>query len=155
MITDRFEGNSGLFSFEPVRGGRWLRCRAGGGGRFWRLRRRDHDARGGGRLERAAFRGATASRAAVVASGTFGTRREAAFAAAHPRQQPGVRRYRVLRPTDDPNYIMVDLDFDSASEAESFLATLWRNVWSSREAAPALVGESQTRIVEAVEVKEY
>lgn len=71
------------------------------------------------------------------------------------RQQSGVRGYRVLRPTDDPNYIMVDLEFDSPREAESFLATLWRNVWSSQEAAPALIGEPQTRIVEAVEVKEY
>ena len=71
------------------------------------------------------------------------------------RQQSGVRRYRVLRPIDDPNYIMIDLEFDSPSEAESFLAALWRNVWGSREAAPALLGEPQTRIVEAVEIKEY
>ena len=71
------------------------------------------------------------------------------------RQQSGVRRYRILRPIDDPNYIMSDLEFDSPSEAEGFLAALWRNVWSSREAAPALLGEPQTRIVEAVEIKEY
>jgi hypothetical protein len=71
------------------------------------------------------------------------------------RQQSGVRHYRVLRPIDDPNYIMIDLEFDSPSEAEGFLAALWRNVWSSREAAPALLGEPQTRIVEAVEIKEY
>jgi len=71
------------------------------------------------------------------------------------RQQAGVRRYRVLRPTDDPNYVIIELEFDSSSEAEAFLAALRRNVWSSREAAPALRGEPQTRIVEAVEVKEY
>jgi hypothetical protein len=64
-------------------------------------------------------------------------------------------RYRVLRPTDDPNYVIIELEFDSPSEAEAFLTALQRNVWSSREAAPALVGEPQTRIVEAVEVKEY
>jgi hypothetical protein len=51
------------------------------------------------------------------------------------RQQSGVRRHRVLRPIDDPNYVMIDLDFDSSSEAEAFLAALRRNVWSSREAA--------------------
>jgi hypothetical protein len=50
------------------------------------------------------------------------------------RQQSGVRRHRVLRPIDDPNYVMIDLDFDSSSEAEAFLAALRRNVWSSREA---------------------
>ena len=71
------------------------------------------------------------------------------------RQQSGVRLYRVLRPTDDPNYVIIELEFDSSSEAEAFLAALRRNVWSSREAAPALRGELQTRIVEAVEVKEY
>ena len=71
------------------------------------------------------------------------------------RQQSSVRRHRVSRPTDDPNYIMIDLEFDSPSEAESFLAALRRNVWSSREAAPALMGEPQTRIVEVVETREY
>ena len=71
------------------------------------------------------------------------------------RQQASVRRYRVLQPTDDPDYVIIELEFDSSSEAEAFLAALRRNVWSSREAAPALVGEPQTRIVEAVEVKEY
>jgi hypothetical protein len=71
------------------------------------------------------------------------------------RQQSGVRRHRVLQPTDDPNYVIVDLEFDSPSEAEALLAALRRNVWSSREAAPALIGEPQTRVVEAVEAKEY
>ena len=72
------------------------------------------------------------------------------------RQQAGVRRHRVLRPTDDPNYVIIDLEFDSQSEAEAYLAALQRNVYSSREATPGLIiGDPQTRIVEAVEVKEY
>ena len=50
------------------------------------------------------------------------------------RQQSGVRRHQVLRPTNDPNYVIIDLEFDSPSEAEAFLAALRRNVWSSREA---------------------
>jgi len=50
------------------------------------------------------------------------------------RQQSGVRRYQVLRPTEDPNYIIIELEFDSPSEAEAFLARLWSKVWSSREA---------------------
>lgn len=65
-----------------------------------------------------------------------------------------MRRYRILRPIDDPNYIMVDLEFDSSSEAEAFLAAK-RDVWRSPQAAPALVGSRQARIVEAVETKEY
>jgi hypothetical protein len=47
------------------------------------------------------------------------------------RKQGGVRRYRVLRPVDDPNYIMVDLEFDSSSEAEAFRTALQRDVWGS------------------------
>jgi hypothetical protein len=71
------------------------------------------------------------------------------------RQESGVRRYQVLRPTDALNYVIIELGFDGPSEAESFLAWLRREVWASRETAPALMGEPQTRIVEAVEVKEY
>src|SRR5918997_3589881 len=71
------------------------------------------------------------------------------------RQQSGVRRHQVLRPTDDPNYVIIELGFDGPSQAESFLAWLRREVWASREAAPALMGEPQTRIVEVVEAKEY
>jgi hypothetical protein len=71
------------------------------------------------------------------------------------RQQSGVRHHKVLRPTGDPNYVIIELGFDSPSKAESFLGWLRREVWSSREEAPALMGEPQTHIVEAVEVKEY
>ena len=71
------------------------------------------------------------------------------------RQQLGVRGYRILQPTDDPNHGMIDLEFDSASEAEAFLTFLQREVWSSRVAAPAPIGDPQTRIVERVESKEY
>jgi hypothetical protein len=71
------------------------------------------------------------------------------------RQQSGVRRYQILRLTDDPNYVIIELEFDSPSEAEAFLGWLRRDVWSSQEAAPALRGDPQTRIAEAVEVKEY
>ena len=71
------------------------------------------------------------------------------------RQQLGVRGYRILQPTDDPKYVMIDLEFDRASEAEAFLTFLQRDVWSSRDAAPGLIGDPQTRIVETVESKEY
>jgi hypothetical protein len=33
------------------------------------------------------------------------------------RERSDVRRYRILRPTDDPNYVTVDLEFDSAGGA--------------------------------------
>jgi hypothetical protein len=68
------------------------------------------------------------------------------------REKAGVRRYRVLRPIDDPNYVMIDLEFDTASEAEALLAAL-RAVWSRVEGT--VIMNPQARIVEAVETKEY
>jgi hypothetical protein len=66
------------------------------------------------------------------------------------REQSGVRRYRVLRPIDDPNYVMIDLEFDSSSETEAFLAAL-RDLWSRVD----VMRDPQARIVEAVESTEY
>jgi hypothetical protein len=69
------------------------------------------------------------------------------------REQSGVRRYRVLRGVDDPNYVMVDLEFDSSSQAEAMRASL-RDLWRRVE-GQGLIGSPQARIVEAVETKEY
>lgn len=66
------------------------------------------------------------------------------------RKGSGVRAYRVQRPVDDPQYIMIDLDFDTAGTAEAFLVRM-QTIWRSAQAAPALRGAPTTRIVEAVE----
>lgn len=68
------------------------------------------------------------------------------------RKQSGVRRYRVLRSIDDPNYVMIDLEFDSQSEAEALLAAM-REVW--RRVEGTVMWNPQARIVETVESKEY
>lgn len=70
------------------------------------------------------------------------------------RQRSGVRCYQILQPVDDPNYVMIDLYFESATVAENFLATM-RQVWQSATAASVLADGPQTRIVEVVESKEY
>lgn len=70
---------------------------------------------------------------------------------AEARQRAGVRRHRIQRPIDDPDYLLIDLDFDTAAEAEKFLGFLRTTVWSTSENAPALVGAPRTRIVELVE----
>jgi hypothetical protein len=67
------------------------------------------------------------------------------------RQGAGVRHYRVSRPVDDANYVMVDLEFETARAAEDF-AGVMRKVWGSAQAAPALRGDAHARIVETVEV---
>ena len=69
------------------------------------------------------------------------------------RERGGVRRYRVFRPTDDPNYIIVELEFDTSDEAEAFRAAL-RDLWGRVEDDLGLDGP-RARIVEAVESKEY
>jgi hypothetical protein len=70
------------------------------------------------------------------------------------RRGLGVRRHRVFRPLGDPNYVVVELDFDTTAEAEACGAAL-RELWSSREDAPALVGDGRMRIVEPVEEQRY
>ncbi len=71
------------------------------------------------------------------------------------REGSGVRRYRVLRPVDDPNYVLIELEFDEAEPAETYLAALRRQFYSSRDASPASGGGPNTRIVEVAEAKEY
>jgi hypothetical protein len=65
------------------------------------------------------------------------------------RREGGVRRYRVYRPTDDPNYVVVDLELDGPAEAEAFLARL-RELWS-RAVAQGLIRDPQARILEVAE----
>ena len=68
------------------------------------------------------------------------------------REKSGVRRYRVLRPIDDPRYVMIDLEFDTTRQAEALL-TAMRVVWGHVQVK--IVSNPQARIVEAVETKEY
>jgi len=67
------------------------------------------------------------------------------------REQSGVRRYRVLRAIDNPLHVMIDLEFDTASEAEALLDGM-RVVWGRVEGN--LMQSPQARIVEVVESKE-
>lgn len=69
------------------------------------------------------------------------------------REQSGVRRYQVLRSVDDPNYVLVDLEFDDGSEAEAMRAALvemWRGV-----EAEGLIGSQRAQIVDPMETCEY
>lgn len=70
------------------------------------------------------------------------------------RQALGVRRHRVGRPIDDPNYVLGELEFDTPGEAQAGAAAL-RELWGSPAAAPALIGAPRVRIVETVEDHAY
>ena len=68
------------------------------------------------------------------------------------REKSGVRRYQVLRPIDDANYVLIDLEFDTADQAEALLAAM-RVVWGQVEGT--IMMSPQARVVEAVETKVY
>jgi hypothetical protein len=68
------------------------------------------------------------------------------------RKKSGVRRYRIMRPVDNANYAMIDLEFDTVGQAEALLAAM-RVVWGRVEGK--IMMSPQARIVEAVETREY
>jgi hypothetical protein len=67
------------------------------------------------------------------------------------RKGSGVRRYQILRPRDDPNYVMIDLAFDTVPEADAFVRTMQR-IWSGP--GKAVMQDPRARILELVETKE-
>ena len=68
------------------------------------------------------------------------------------RQRSGVRSYRVMRGTDDANLAMIDLEFDTARQAEAMLGTL-RGLWTRVDGS--LISDPQARIVQTVETGDY
>ena len=67
------------------------------------------------------------------------------------RKGPGVRRYEVFRQQDDPNYVMIDLEFDSTPEAEAFVEKM-ETIWGG--AGKAVMQNPTARIAESIEAKE-
>jgi hypothetical protein len=64
------------------------------------------------------------------------------------RRTAGVRDERVHRPVGDPNFVVVDLDFDSREEATEFLHFLESVVWQNPANSPALVGTPRALVLE-------
>lgn len=64
------------------------------------------------------------------------------------RKGSGVRRYQVLRSVEDPNFVMIDLEFDTAEGAEGLLSKM-RQIWSGD--GQRVMRNPQARIVETVE----
>jgi len=84
----------------------------------------------------------------------FGTWQKAFDSFAEARTKAGVRSLAIRRPVDDPKYLMLDLEFDTAVQAEAFAGFLRRRVWSSSASSPELAGTPQTRILDLVHSKE-
>lgn len=64
------------------------------------------------------------------------------------RKKSGVRQYKIFRPFNDPNYVIIDLAFDNLREAEDTLAALQR-LWIDVEGKVMM--SPQTRILNLVE----
>jgi hypothetical protein len=67
------------------------------------------------------------------------------------RLQSGVLRYRVLRPVDDPEYVMIDLEFEREEQAAGLLASL-RRLWGRVEGG--ILRDPHARITEVAEARE-
>lgn len=65
------------------------------------------------------------------------------------RRDAGARDERVHQPVADPNYVVVDIDFDTVDEANAFLHFLETVVWSIPANAPALAGSPRALVLES------
>jgi hypothetical protein len=66
------------------------------------------------------------------------------------RKASGVRRYHVHRSSADPNFVMIDLEFDEVADAERLLEKL-RHLWAGP--GGAMMRNPEAWIVETVESK--
>ena len=64
------------------------------------------------------------------------------------RKGSGVRRYQVHRSVTDPDFVMIDLEFDSVAEAEKLLEKL-RHLWAGP--GQAMMRNPEAWIMETVE----
>jgi hypothetical protein len=67
------------------------------------------------------------------------------------RKGSGVRRYRILRLQNEPNYVMIDLEFDDTAEAQAFVQKMQR-IWDGP--AKGLMLNPRARIADFVEGKD-
>jgi hypothetical protein len=70
------------------------------------------------------------------------------------REVSGVRRYQIVRRVDEPNYVAIDLAFETLAEAEAFKVAI-EGMWRSPQALAALDGAPKARIVDVVEQRAY
>ena len=48
------------------------------------------------------------------------------------RKKSGVKHYRIFRPADDDNFVIIDLEFENMKEAKATQAAL-QNIWGKVE----------------------
>lgn len=68
------------------------------------------------------------------------------------RKKAGVRSYRIYRPLEDRDFVIIDLEFDTLAQAEATLATL-RLMWQQIEGK--IVSGPRARILDLAESKSF
>lgn len=64
------------------------------------------------------------------------------------RQSMGVRAYQIQRAVENPNHVIIDLQFDTAQQAEALLAAM-REVW--KQVDGKIITDPRASIAEIVE----
>ncbi len=64
------------------------------------------------------------------------------------RKRSGVKGYKICRPVDDPNYVIIDLEFENLEKAELMLAEL-NKLWGNVEGK--IIFSPKTRLINIVE----
>ena len=67
------------------------------------------------------------------------------------RKGSGVRRYRIARATDNPDFVMIELELDTVTQAERMLAGL-QDMWPRLEGV--LIDGPKGRIFDITEAQE-
>lgn len=78
----------------------------------------------------------------------FPTWKQAFDRFAEARQNAGVVSHRIRRATDDPHYLIIDLEFETQENANNFRQFLHNVLWANHDASPALVGDPASRVLE-------
>jgi len=65
------------------------------------------------------------------------------------RKKMGVKRYQIYRQQDDPNYVIIDLYFDSLENLQTTLAAL-QNLWKKVDGT--VIVNAKTRILDIKEI---
>jgi len=68
------------------------------------------------------------------------------------RKKSGVLGYKIFRPVDDLNYVIIDLEFESINDAETVLSALHK-LWGNVDGK--IIFNPQTRILNVVETDKY
>jgi len=68
------------------------------------------------------------------------------------RRNAGVQAQRIQRPVDNERYVVIELDFETVDQAQTFLGFLRSTIWTNAANSPGLVGTPEALVLEAASV---